>query len=291
MNAQANRARWGAVAIAVGLAALVVPASAGAATQVGLTFPGPALSCTGDLTKLAAVAPNNEYAAPTGGVLTSWSFHAGPITAPLALKVARPNGGNSFTVVGESPLRTPTANVLNTYFVRIPVAAGDVIGEYNGAGSLDNCARSVPGYFWHYRVGDQQFGSVETYSSEGPVQMNLSATLEPDCDGDGLGDETQDSFVDLGVCDRSVPETTITARPKDKTKQRKAKFEFTSSEEFSTFQCSFDGEPFTACTSPTSKRVGKGRHTFQVRAVDPRGNTDVSEAVDDWVVKKKKRRR
>ncbi len=280
---------WVSLLAASGLLVLAVPSSAVGATQLGQTFAGPGDGCS-SFTAFAAVTPNNEYAAPTGGVLTSWSFHAGPTTVPLSLRVARANGGPSFTVVGESPLRTPMANVLNTYFVRIPVAAGDVIGHYN-MGSLANCVETVPGYAVVFSGGDEQFGSVAPYTSQQNVRMNLSAALEPDCDGDALGDETQDSFVDLGVCDRSAPETTITARPKDKTKQRNAKFEFTSSEEFSTFQCSFDGAPFTACTSPMSKRVGKGRHTFQVRAIDPRGNADLSEAVDDWVVKKKKKRR
>ena len=63
--------------------------------------------------------------APSGGVITSWSFHAGA-TAPtlLKFKVARPAGVNIFMIVGESPPKTPTAGVLNTYTdVRIPVLA------------------------------------------------------------------------------------------------------------------------------------------------------------------------
>jgi hypothetical protein len=89
--------------------------------------------------------------------------------------------------------------------------------------------------------------------------------------------------------DTTPPEATITKGPKDKTKKKTATFEFSSSEAGSTFQCQLDGqEAFKPCSSPTTFKVKKGKHTFTVIATDATGNTDATPASDSWKVKKKK---
>jgi hypothetical protein len=55
-------------------------------------------------------------------------------------------------------------------------------------------------------------------------------------------------------------------------------FAFTSSESPSTFTCSLDSAPFTACTSPTSVTVPAGKHTFRVTAKDALDNADSTPA-------------
>jgi large repetitive protein len=114
--------------------------------------------------------------------------------------------------------------------------------------------------------------------------------LEPDCDGDGFGDETQDS--EIFSCDDSPPDTTILKGPQDKTKKKTATFEFSGSDAraIAGFECSLDGAAFTACTSPHTVKVKKGKHTFSVRAVDDSANIDASPATDDWKVKRKKKK-
>jgi hypothetical protein len=90
--------------------------------------------------------------------------------------------------------------------------------------------------------------------------------------------------------DSSAPDTRITNRPKDKTKEKTATLEFTSNEP-ATFTCMVDGrEQFKPCASPITVKVKKGKHTFQVQATDAAGNTDPTPAVDDWKVKKKKKK-
>jgi hypothetical protein len=93
--------------------------------------------------------------------------------------------------------------------------------------------------------------------------------------------------------DTSAPDTAITKGPKKKTKKKRATFEFTGSDAraVGSFQCSLDGGAFTACTSPHTVKVKKGRHTFSVRATDQAGNVDASPATDDWKVKKKKKKK
>jgi hypothetical protein len=87
--------------------------------------------------------------------------------------------------------------------------------------------------------------------------------------------------------DTSPPDTTITKHPKKKTKKKRAKFEFTSTEPGSTFQCKIDKGQFVACTSRFEDKVKKGKHNFAVRATDAAGNTDPTPATYRWRVKKK----
>jgi hypothetical protein len=155
----------------------------------------------------------------------------------------------------------------------------------------------------HLFGGDVPPGSTQTYMAGGSGKLDVSAVLEPDADGDGFGDESQDqclgqSGTEAGCSppspdpgDQDPPDTTISERPKDKTKKKVATFGFGSSEVDSTFECSVDVEPFAPCTSPFTETVGKGKHTFQVRAIDAAGNVDDSPASDVWELKKKRKKK
>jgi large repetitive protein len=91
-----------------------------------------------------------------------------------------------------------------------------------------------------------------------------------------------------GCRSRRSPNATITRRPRDKTKKKTARFEFsgTDTRAVAGFQCSLDGGAFATCTSPQTVKVKKGRHTFEVRAVDQAGNVGAA-ASDSWKRKKK----
>jgi hypothetical protein len=61
--------------------------------------------------------------------------------------------------------------------------------------------RSSPGYATEGASGDVPVGDTAGGTGFGaPIQIDVSATLEPDCDGDGFGDETQDPSVLGGSC-------------------------------------------------------------------------------------------
>ena len=113
--------------------------------------------------------------------------------------------------------------------------------------------------------------------SENPHTFEVQAT-----DPAGNTDPTPASHS--WTVDLTAPQTTIDSGPPTPTKQTSASFTF-SSEPGTTFQCSLDGEAFTACTSPMNHTgLSENPHTFEVQATDPAGNTDPTPASHSWTV-------
>ncbi|MGH2993771.1 MAG: choice-of-anchor Q domain-containing protein [Solirubrobacterales bacterium] len=93
-----------------------------------------------------------------------------------------------------------------------------------------------------------------------------------------------------GGGDNDPPETTIDKGPKKKTKKRKAKFELSSDEPGSSFECKLDNKDFEPCDSSETFKVKRKRHALQARAVDQAGNADPTPDSHAWKVKKKRKR-
>jgi hypothetical protein len=143
-------------------------------------------------------------AIPSAGVITSWNFNLFiPITGSglyqEQLKVFAPAGPNQYKVVGESALSTIGVGSTN-FLTRIPVASGDLLGSQVIASSPTETAQGIlfcetedPGDEVAFVGGDPTVGVTATaLGTEKEVQNPVSATVEPDADGDGYGDETQD---------------------------------------------------------------------------------------------------
>ncbi len=81
-----------------------------------------------------------------------------------------------------------------------------------------------------------------------------------------------------------APETTITSAPDEFSRASAASFEFRSNIASATFECSVDAETPTGCSSPFTRALGDGSHTFSVRAVDGIGNSDDSPAEHVWSI-------
>jgi hypothetical protein len=197
-----NRVRVPLLFLVAAAALIVGPSGASAATQIGETF-DPNHDCSADFTNLQSTSPGGQYAAPSAGVITRWSFQrdAAVGTVKLKFKVARSAGGDKFTLVGESALVAPVIDTLNSYFVRIPVLAGDIIGNYWDAGNNfgGDCSTGGADYKIHQKAGDVVPPTTATFTEVADEQLDISALLEPDCDNDGLGDETLDgSLVGCG---------------------------------------------------------------------------------------------
>lgn len=274
----------------------MVPQAATAATTIGQTFT-PTQGCSP--TTFLQTAPT--YTIPSNGVVTSWSFQADGSPPQLRFKVAENTSGTNYKTVGlDTILRSPEPNKLNTYKVRIPVKAKQVIGFWTGTG---NCAAATAISSVFLPITDPPLNETNFYTAYGSSQFDVSATLEADADADGFGDETQDACpadsarqappcattTPTPSADKTPPETTITKKPAAKTKKKKATFEFTSNEAGSSFQCQLDGKGFKPCSSPlTTAKLKKGKHSFEVKATDAAGNVDASAASASWKIIKKK---
>jgi hypothetical protein len=99
----------------------------------------------------------------------------------------------------------------------------------------------------------------------------------------------------IGVDDSTPPETIITERPQSKVetrrKKKRVRFEFVSSEQGSVFRCDTDEVLPTACRSPYKSRFPRGKHDFEVVAIDAAGNADPTPAMVEFRVKRKRPRR
>jgi hypothetical protein len=85
--------------------------------------------------------------------------------------------------------------------------------------------------------------------------------------------------------DTTPPETTIDSGPAVKTTATRARFAFSADEAGSRFECSLDGAPFEACSSPKEYAgLAPGKHEFLVRAVDRAGNAEESPANYAWTI-------
>lgn len=87
------------------------------------------------------------------------------------------------------------------------------------------------------------------------------------------------------VMDKTAPNTTITSQPANPTNSTSASFSFTSTEAGSVFQCKLDAGVFASCTSPKGYvSLTEISHSFEVKATDAAGNTDLTPASYAWVV-------
>ena len=91
----------------------------------------------------------------------------------------------------------------------------------------------------------------------------------------------------LAQVDRTPPNTVKRAGPKKRTKKRKVKFKFASTEPGSRFECKLDRERYASCRSPVKRKVKPGKHKFLARAIDAAGNVDPTPA--RWKFKVKPR--
>jgi hypothetical protein len=230
----------------------------------------------------------------------------------VATRFGESFSGARLRVVDYTPMGTPTITGIRTgpptqvnpglqefaLSPGLPISAGNKVGidiYDNSTPAAFHSLAGASGFFEAPAIAD---GATDPSGALGAQEVLLNADVEPDCDADGLGDETQDPDISTCTPDTAGPETTITAGPKDKVRTRKKRskvsFQFISSEPGSTFECSLDDAPFEPCTSPLTERVKAKRkakpHEFRVRATDAAGNVDSTPARDDFNVKRKPRR-
>jgi hypothetical protein len=177
------------------IAAISVPTAA-AATEFGdncIANEEAGAEVPVSLFALTAAGDPLPLVAPSTGVITQWKISQAVTPAPVtqSLEVLRTSGPPSVQVLGESvQIVGPGSNSFNT---RIPVHAGDRLGLGAPANSpLLFCiapgVENLLGIFPSVPSGS----SAEFEPIEAEARVPVSAVVEPDADGDGYGDETQD---------------------------------------------------------------------------------------------------
>ncbi len=208
---------------ALSLAAIASPASASVTIgQLAPSLPSSETSADTDRAQ-PSVTAGNSYVVPaiagiTTWTLTSWSHNAAAdvgqeLTMKVFRKVADPL---TYTVVGHDGPRPLTPSIVNTFRTSLPVKSGDVLGN-NSKSPVDNGSYfTAPGdspISINPGLADGQSGIFALEAVE--ARLNISAVLEPDCDQDGLGDETQDT--NLSACVAPAP---AAPAPKKKCKKK-----------------------------------------------------------------------
>jgi hypothetical protein len=286
-------------------AAVAGPASASAAVTIGSNL-GPATTLTtcnaGTACTYLATEPFGNVApdglrSPIAGVVVRWRVKSGSAGNPVKLRVLRPATDPQWAGAGTSAARATVVGTSRFFATRLPIARGDAIGIDDSSGSgaqfVSNAVNGI-GSIWTPRLAD--FDTRDPTAAAGAPL--IQAQVEPDADGDGFGDETQDDCPNgpgpRNGCETTPPETTITRAPKRKVKTRKRKkrvrFGFTSSEPGSEFRCVVDDEPPVACHSPFTDRFRRGKHRFVVQAIDAADNADPTPAIAQFKLKRKKRK-
>jgi hypothetical protein len=209
----------GAIVGCISALALFAAQPAAAATVIG----NPCIGNTSapDVTILStANGPGNPLSAtvPSAGVITRWTFNVveiPPNVLSQTLKTFRPTGApGQFQVVGESSSASMVTG-LNTFGTRIPVQAGDYLGSSGtAAGKIVTvfCETTNPGDRVGVFPGNPTTGATAAIiGEEGELQNPITATIEPDADNDGFGDETQDKCPQSAVAQGDCPTVTVDA--------------------------------------------------------------------------------
>jgi hypothetical protein len=185
-----------AMAAGVGVAvALAAPAS----TELGGTTDSPVYTAYAPIVQDATTPGTSSYTTPNG-VLTSWRYHSASTIDPgstVRLELFRRAGAaHVWEAVAASDAKTLAPSTGYEFKERIPVKQGYVLGlDPDSAGmagtavGIDAGASDVLDQFG----SDVQVGQTATGTGPlPPYRVNASATIEPDADGDGYGDVSQD---------------------------------------------------------------------------------------------------
>jgi hypothetical protein len=130
------------------------------------------------------------------------------------LKVFRATANpKQFQVVGESaPAKIQPGP--NSFSTRVPISAGDQLGLAGTGGTVGAlyCPTGSAADRIGAMAGNPPTGSTGTVIAEGAgLGIPVTAVIEPDVDGDGYGDETQDKCPQSAALQTECPIVTVEA--------------------------------------------------------------------------------
>lgn len=183
--------------MAIATALVAAPAEA-ATTTIGSDLSNPAdqnQDCNAPCTTSSPELHGASTASQVGGVIVRWRIKSGSKVVPAALRVLRPAGGGTFQGVGTSATVNPTKNAVTTSSTSLPIHSGDFIGiDYQGDAEYFNIEPGATRNNWIPQLADGAPAAAPNGVNPSR-ELLVNADIEPDADGDGLGDETQDVCV------------------------------------------------------------------------------------------------
>jgi hypothetical protein len=199
--------------VALALSTVVLtPSAAEASTTFGdnlQTDPGSSsfncdtVPCTDFLSSLSSAHyAAGGFTSPMNGVVVAFTIRVGTATSPVTFRLVRPtDASGDYTGGGTGPTATPPAHATTSYAAHLPVQVGDRVG-------IDCCVGGGDSFFYSVGVGNGSHSYWNTLTppatlvdgapgraplgTNAGVALALQATVEPDADHDGFGDETQD---------------------------------------------------------------------------------------------------
>jgi hypothetical protein len=208
------------------------------------------------------------FTAGISGVLDEvdlYLYKSSGATAPLSVEIHNVSGDTP----GATVLASTTPPAVPPYpggFTPVNFAApASVVAGTRYAIVASSAAPSPTLYLWMLSASVNPYPAGAAFSSPSPSGP-WSTPVATD-----LAFKTY-----VTTPDKTPPETVIGfVKIKDTT----AKFEFTSSEPGSSFQCKLDKHKFKPCASPKKyKHLSGGKHKLKVQAVDAAGNVDATPA-------------
>lgn len=228
--------------------------------------------------------------APGAGVIVGFAIRTGGASDPGTVQLVVLAGN---TRVASGPdVPAPTKAGIAQYSARVPIPVGGRVALQIDSLNVFALAQPPGGVIdgWLPSLADGETRSPTASSTN--EELLLQATIEPDGDADGFGDETQDGCVGTpgprGGCPDppTAPDTQIDSGPSGKLKRPKATFTFSSPSPGATFECALDQGGFSDCSSPKKlKKLANGKHRFRVRAVSAAGLLDRTPAEGEFKVK------
>ena len=275
--------------------------SEGAMTQTGAISDGGQFEVQGD-GGVTLTNPGNDF--DDLGVSSDGGAVAVRDANSVNLRAVEVTGSGAVTVTAGNDLVVPDDNSMFT------AGAITLVGDANAGSALGPGGVDIAGD----RAITSTAAPVRLYTAQrnqnsiSPLATLNGATFTPGPEFVDSATEVWNTAFPVGTAtnpftifykqaapppvDPPTPDTTLTKTPKKKTKTKKGKkkakvsFEFTSSVAGSTFECSLDGNA-SACTSPFSKKLKKGKHAFSV-AASAAGKTDATPATFSFKVKLKR---
>jgi hypothetical protein len=180
------------LASAAGIGVAVAVAAGGSSTELGGTSTAFAVSVNSPMVQFSTTPGTSSYTAPDG-VLTSWRYHSGSVGGTLRLMLFKPGSTpHVYQAMTASDPKNIDPNTGYDFKERIPVKQGYVLGVADQTVGYIGIAPVSSSDVMDGLPAGVQIGDTVTASGPFAARVAVAATVEPDADGDGFGDVSQD---------------------------------------------------------------------------------------------------